>query len=203
MLKENLIYGIDEAGRGPIAGPLSVAVVKVEDVEALREDFDTEPLSFMLASPFKDSKKLSEKRRDAIFEYILQAQHIKYEHIFLSAKYIDKHGISEALQKAVADLLLQIGAAPSESVILDGALKAPDIYNWKSVTKGDEKFIEVALASVVAKVLRDRYMIEIAKKYPGYYFEKHKGYGTKAHFDALRKLGVTHEHRLSFLKKLD
>ncbi len=195
-----ITVGIDEAGRGPLAGPLSVAALCIKGNLSL----DDTPYSYLKGNPFKDSKKLTEKRRKEIYEKILKDRNIEFYHVFVSAKEIDKIGISEALRKSVESLLSNFDSKKGKlKVLLDGALSAPEKYDWESIKRGDEKFIEIALASVVAKVRRDSYMIKISNKYPEYGFEKHKGYGTKAHFDALRKLGASTEHRLSFLKKLD
>ncbi len=193
-----ITVGIDEAGRGPLAGPLSVATVCIKGSLNL----DEMPYSYLKGSPFKDSKKLTEKRREEIYEKILKDKNIEFYHVFVSAKEIDKIGISKALRRSVESLLSNFDSKKNKfKVMLDGALSAPDEYGWESIKKGDEKFIEIALASVVAKVKRDNYMIKISDKYPAYGFEKHKGYGTKAHFDAIKKHGLSSEHRKSFLKK--
>ena len=192
------IFGIDEVGRGPVAGPLSVAVVWL----AKEVDLNTMPFSYLKGDPFKDSKKITSKRRKEIFEAIKLTNLINFEHIFISAKDIDNKGISACLFDAVSKLLQRAKVSHKDKVELDGALKAPNIYNWVSTKRGDEKILEIALASVVAKVLRDEYMESIDAKYPAYGFAKHKGYGTKAHFEAIKKYGLGNEHRRSFLKNI-
>ncbi len=189
------IIGIDEAGRGPLAGPLSVAALKI------KKDFNIEksPISFISQeNSFKDSKKLTEKRRQEIYSFISENKDIfEYQHIFVNANEIDSLGISHCLSFAVTSLLSKMDN--SNLIILDAGLKAPENYNWESHKKADEKYLEVALASIIAKVLRDKYMIDISKKYPNYKFEKHKGYGTKEHIDLIKKYGPSKEHRISFL----
>ncbi len=194
------VVGVDEAGRGPIAGPLSVAALCIKASLKLNDT----PYSYLKGNPFRDSKKLTEKIRKEIYESLLNDESIEFYHIFISAKEIDKIGISKALRKSVESLLSNFDSEKNKlKALLDGALRAPDIYDWESIKRGDEKFLEIALASIVAKVKRDNYMIKVSKKYPQYNFEKHKGYGTKAHFEAIKKHGTCPEHRKSFLKKLD
>ncbi len=192
-----MFIGIDEAGRGPIAGPLSVAGVKLLGEINLEE----KPWVYLKGNPYKDSKKITEKRRVEIFTAISKSDDIEFKHLFIPADEIDKKGISECLYTAVNEILNMFGCT-DEKVALDGSLRAQDKYAWESVTKGDEKILEIALASIVAKVLRDEYMIKIGKKFPDYCFEKHKGYGTKEHVRMIKKSGVTNEHRLSYMKNI-
>ena len=191
------ILGIDEAGRGPVAGPLSVAVVWLTK----SVDLDTAPFLYLKGDPYKDSKKITAKRRKEIFEAIKKSSCIYFEHIFVSAKDIDRKGISQCLFEAVGELLEKAQVAKEDMVELDGALKAPGRHNWTSTKKGDEKILEIALASVVAKVLRDEYMAKADAQYPKYGFAKHKGYGTKAHIEAIQKYGLCKEHRRTFLTR--
>ncbi len=199
-MKKIIKIGIDEAGRGPLAGPLSLAAVHlVGDL-----DLNLRPYSFLAGEPFKDSKKLTEKRREAVFEAILNSEEIIFEQLFVSVKEIENSGLSQALFSSVKELAKRMQeklGVDDESIelFLDGALRAPSNYKWTSHTKGDEKFLEITLASVVAKVMRDRYMLKVSEKYPAYGFDKHKGYGTKAHKEAIKKHGKCPEHRDSFI----
>jgi ribonuclease HII len=188
------LVGIDEAGRGPLAGPVSVGVVVI-------------PVQFdpALFDGIRDSKKLSEKARDAWFEKLpsLEAEHgLRYKVEFTSAHYIDEYGIVPAIKRAVAAALRSLAVVPEEAeVLLDGSLKAPpEFVVQKTIIRGDETEPVISLASVAAKVTRDRFMKQAAAKYPEYGFEVHKGYGTKAHRDAIKKHGLSDIHRRSFIK---
>ncbi|MBI5126816.1 MAG: ribonuclease HII [Candidatus Taylorbacteria bacterium] len=187
------LIGIDEVGRGPIAGPVAVGacVLLVPRIA----------LSF---KNFKDSKKLSERQREEWFKRIYDAEKkglLKTKVTFVSEKIIDSKGLSYAIRSALSTSLTKLKVSPQKShVLLDGGLKAPAQYlHQTTIIKGDEKELAIALASIVAKVLRDRKMTQLAKKYPGYGFEVHKGYGTKNHYTALRNKGVSVVHRRSFL----
>ena len=192
--------GIDEVGRGPVAGPVVVCAC------AIKQGVDI--ISFFPKEKLQDSKKLSEKNRREILEKI--GNLVNQGDIFfgvgeVSALIIDDIGISpsikEAMDQALASLHLQ--GVPQESFIfLDGSLYAPVEYQQETIIKGDEKIPEIALASIYAKEFRDTHMREIAKKYPEYNFERHVGYGTFAHYEAIRKNGLTDLHRRSFLKRL-
>ena len=187
------MLGVDEAGRGPLAGPVSVGVVMV------REGFD-------VAKEFlgvKDSKKLSEKKREKIFEMLearvaLGDAHFTVE--FESAETIDNEGIATAVRRA---LWRGVNALAPDSalvhILLDGSLKAPPEYSQETIINGDELVPIISLASIAAKVTRDRLMIKLAKKYPLYSFEKHKGYGTAFHYEMLKKHGLCDIHRRSFI----
>lgn len=200
------IIGIDEVGRGPIAGPVAVGAVKLK-AESLKSKAEW-------VRGFRDSKKLSPKAREAWFLKIEEAQSegwLEYAVAFVSPSVIDKKGIVPAIRVALAKALeninpmSQLGGKASKSegvmVLLDGGLRAPAYYkNQETIIKGDEKELVIALASIVAKVTRDARMVLLSKKFPAYEFEKHKGYGTRAHYTALKKHGATAHHRKSFLK---
>lgn len=198
------IIGIDEVGRGPLAGPVAIGVVKLK-VESLK-------VNTKLAKGFRDSKKLSPKAREAWLVKIDEARSegwLEYAVAFVSPNVIDKKGLSYAIRAAIARALdsVQLGSeAPKlgeEMVLLDGGLHAPAHYpHQETIIKGDEKELAIALASIVAKVARDKKMVALAKKFPEYGFEKHKGYGTRAHYEAIKKHGITPHHRKSFLKNL-
>ncbi|TSC63941.1 MAG: ribonuclease HII [Parcubacteria group bacterium Gr01-1014_91] len=187
------VLGVDEAGRGPLAGPVSVGVVAVpEGFDVLKEFPEV-----------KDSKKLSEKKREKIFEMLnarVALGDARYTVEFESAETIDNEGIAVAVRRALWRGVNKL--APDSALVhvqLDGALKAPPEYSQETIINGDELIPIISLASIAAKVTRDRLMVELAKKYPPYGFEKHKGYGTVAHYDMLEKYGPCVLHRRSFL----
>ncbi len=189
--------GVDEAGRGPLAGPVAVGVVAVE------EGFDV-AIEFPGVA---DSKKLSEKKREKIFK-MLEERVGKGDARFVvemsTAEIIDTEGISAAVRRAVTRGVNIL--APDASVVevlLDGSLKAPAEYKQQTIIDGDNLVPIISLASIAAKVTRDRLMVELATRYPEYGFEKHKGYGTKAHYEALQKHGMCALHRRSFVHLLN
>lgn len=187
--------GVDEVGRGPIAGPVAVGAFVFLKPEAKK-----------LFCGVKESKQLTEEKREEWFERILIAQkngHVNFCVSFQSEKVIDEKGLSFAIKKCVNDSLEELKINCRECLILlDGGLKAPKEYiNQKTIIKGDDKEMVIALASICAKVLRDRKMKKWGKKYPAYGFEIHKGYGTKGHYMAVKKNGLMELHRRSFLRK--
>lgn len=193
------VIGIDEVGRGPIAGPLVVCACAVRD--------DVEILTLFPKGVLKDSKKLSEKNRIAIrtaLEPHMESRGLIYGLGEVSAEEIDTYGLSKAIKEGVRRALDRCHAqgVPKEIMIyLDGSLHADDSYlTQKTVIRGDETIGEIALASIIAKVYRDTLMKEIASSVPEYGFERHVGYGTKYHYDAIKKNGLTKYHRRSFLK---
>lgn len=190
------ILGIDEAGRGPLAGPVSIGAVYIQKNRKI-------PLQGL-----RDSKQLSEEKREEWFRRIQEWQkegRLQYAVTLVSQGVIDAKGISFAIQKGVASNLQKLRANPkSTEVLLDGSLKAPKEYiNQKTIIKGDEKIPVISLASIVAKVTRDRAMKKLGKKYPEYRFEIHKGYGTFAHRKAIQKYGPCPIHRKTFLRNFD
>ncbi len=190
------LIGIDEVGRGPIAGPVAVGAFVFLDPKVKR-----------LFRGVKESKQLNEENREKWFAIINEAKRtglVDFCVTFQSEKVIDNKGLSYAIKTALSKSLLALKIDPkSTKVLLDGGLKAPLEYkDQKTIIKGDEKEMIIALASITAKVLRDRKMIKLGKKYPDYGFEIHKGYGTKRHYDAIKKYGLLKEHRRSFLGKI-
>lgn len=179
------VCGVDEAGRGPLAGPVcAAAVILAEEIEGLN-----------------DSKKLSEKKREVLFDEIKEKS-LSYSIAFASVEEIEEHNILNAtylaMNRAVEGLEI-----PADFALIDGNRVPTDIkVPCKTVVKGDALSCSIAAASILAKVTRDRLMLEEDKKYPEYNFKKHKGYGTKEHTDAILKYGVSPIHRPSFLKKL-
>lgn len=191
---QRILIGIDEVGRGPLAGPVTVCACKVA------HDFD-----FGRFQGIKDSKKLSPQRREEWFLKIsgLKAKgELDFAFASVSAREIDSVGISRAIEKAIHVALDALSLAPDETkIFLDGSLKAPKKFAYQeTIIKGDEKVPLISAASIVAKVIRDRHMEEQARVYPEYGFAEHKGYGTSVHTKAIRKLGPTPIHRLSFLR---
>lgn len=200
------IIGIDEVGRGPVAGPVATGTVLIrkENYKKCEELF----------ANFKDSKKLSPKKRNEWFANIKKAKEeglLDYKIVFVDNKKIDEFGIAPSIKSCIKTSLKiypQQGRGNLEKieeclVLLDGGLKAPEEFiNQKTITKGDEKEMVIALASIVAKVTRDSVMCNMAKEYPNYLLEKHKGYGTKAHMGAIREHGISDIHRKSYLKNI-
>lgn len=189
---EEFLIGVDEAGRGPLAGPVAVGIVAV-------------PMDFDIAQEFPgvdDSKKLSEKRREALFERALlykERGEIRFSVQFASAGTIDTLGITHAVRQCVYKGIEALAPNPlGVEVRLDGLLHAPEGYKQQTIIKGDATEPVISLASVLAKVSRDRLMCALAEQFPGYGFEIHKGYGTRAHKDAIASLGLSSEHRRSF-----
>ncbi|WP_148625936.1 ribonuclease HII [Aliarcobacter cryaerophilus] len=175
------LCGIDEAGRGPLAGPLVVAGVILEkDILGLN-----------------DSKVLSEKKREKLFDEIKEKS--KYHIVFKSAKEIDDFGISFCLKSSILEIIENLKEF-SDNFLMDGNTNF-GIENLQKEIKADAKYKEVSAASILAKVSRDRFMSEISSKYPNYNFQKHKGYGTKAHIEAVEKFGRSDIHRFSFKLK--
>ena len=175
------LCGIDEAGRGPLAGPMVVAGVILEkDILGLN-----------------DSKVLSEKKREKLFDEIKEKS--KYHIVFKSAKEIDDFGISFCLKSSILEIMQNLQEF-SNSFLMDGNTNF-GIENLQKEIKADAKYKEVSAASILAKVSRDRFMDEISPLYANYNFHKHKGYGTKAHIEAIRKFGRSDIHRFSFKLK--
>lgn len=181
-----IICGVDEAGRGPLAGDVYAAAVVLD--------------SGVTIDYLNDSKKLSEKRREELFDVIKEKARA-YCIATASVEEIDRLNILNAAMIAMKRAVEGLGIAP-DLALIDGN-RLPDIScKAQYVIKGDAVSASIAAASVLAKVARDRYMKELAEKYPQYVFEKHKGYGTKLHYECLEKYGVSEVHRRSFLKKL-
>jgi len=190
---QRYVVGVDEAGRGPLAGPVVVGVVMVPERFAARKHFPG----------VADSKKLSEKKREEIFTLLQnksQTLSLRYVAVFASATLIDTKGISYAVRQAVYTGVRKLAPeGRGVRVLLDGLLQAPATYVQKTIVRGDATEPVISLASIVAKVSRDRYMVRLAKKYPCYGFERHKGYGTRVHQRAIRTHGVCPAHRRSFI----
>lgn len=180
-LNKKLIAGVDEVGRGPLAGPVVSAAV------IMPKDFYIEGVT--------DSKKLSEKKRNLLEKEILENA-ISVGISFIDEKIIDEVNIYEASKLAMLDAISKLD--PKPDIILIDAMKLEHEIDTESIIKGDEKSFMIACASIVAKQARDRFMVELSKQYPEYHFEKHKGYPTKLHIEALEKHGVLDIHRKTY-----
>ncbi len=183
LRKEGFVHiaGLDEVGRGPLAGPVVAAAV------ILPSDFKLLGLT--------DSKKLSKEKRDMFFDVITN-EAIAYSIQMVHAAEIDEINIYESTKLAMSRAVKEMNCQP-DHLLLD-AMKLDLPIGQTSIIKGDQKSLTIAASSVLAKVTRDRYMEEVAREFPGYGFSNHVGYGTKQHLDAISKLGVTREHRKSF-----
>ena len=180
-----IICGIDEAGRGPLAGPVCAAAV------ILPKGLEIPGLN--------DSKKLTDKKRRELAP-IIKEQALAYGIAFASHEEIDQINILQATFLAMERAMAQLDIKP-DLALIDGNRQKDFGINVETVVKGDSRSANIAAASVLAKVTRDDYMEAMAEEYPGYGFEVHKGYGTKAHYEALRNLGPSPIHRMTFLKK--
>ena len=181
-----LLCGVDEAGRGPLAGPVCAAACilpRGEEIPGLN-----------------DSKKLSEKKREELYDVITEKA-VTFGIAFASVEEIEAMNILNATYLAMNRAIEMLEPIP-ELALIDGnrnqAIRIPS----RCIVKGDAQCADIAAASVLAKVTRDRYMLDLAEQYPQYAFEKHKGYGTALHYSALREYGPSPVHRMSFLKKL-
>ncbi|MCL5782190.1 MAG: ribonuclease HII [Patescibacteria group bacterium] len=190
------LIGIDESGRGPIAGPVAVGVFVVFNEKWM-----------VKFRGVKESKQLSRKSREVWYEKILK---FRQENVcdfavnMMPAEHIDKYGISKCVQRGIDRGLRQLAKRDSitaeSRILLDGLLRAPENYKYqKTIIGGDRKEKVIALASICAKVARDRFMLKMNDRFPQYGFDKHKGYGTKVHYAAIAIHGPSKLHRLTFL----
>ncbi len=180
------IAGVDEAGRGPLAGPVYAAAVILKPNTIIKG--------------INDSKKLSEKRREELFEEITEKA-VAYNIFSIDEKRIDEINILNATYEAMNGAVNGLSIKP-DFVLIDGNCISGMKLPHETVVKGDAKSVSIAAASILAKVSRDRFIYKMAQKYPQYGFEKHKGYGTKAHNEAILEYGPCEIHRKTFLKKL-
>lgn len=190
-MQMNYVVGVDEAGRGPLAGPVAVGMVKI-------------PVRFDWRSieGVGDSKKVTPKKRKMVFQCAkeLKAER-KLDFVVLlgSAEEIDEKGIAVVIRGLVEKGLKKLKADPEEVFVrLDGALRAPSQFEQETIIKGDQKELVIGLASICAKETRDEYMLKISSQFPEYEFEVHKGYGTKVHRQLILKKGLSPEHRISY-----
>lgn len=200
MIKYSI--GIDEVGRGALAGPIFVCAV------AIPENFKIQNKKL---GKLLDSKKLNSKKRLLWFNYLISLKKIKFKISKIYPSKIDKINIDKAANlaawQAIKKLVLKEKISLKKTkIFLDGGLylkskeyQKLNFKNAKTITKGDERYNTIKIASIIAKIKRDEYMTKLAKKHPNYFFEKHKGYGTKIHLAAISKYGPTKEHRLTFI----
>lgn len=195
------VIGVDEVGRGPLAGPVTVCAVYIEDAKQVKKD--------LFNNTVRDSKKISKVLRNNIFLTVSKNRYlntgIRYSIFSRSAKYIDKYGIQKAtrecLDNCLADLNKKGVNIVSLDINMDAGLKASDIkLKQRAFVKGDEKYVEIALASILAKESRDKYMRGLHKKHSNYFWDKNVGYGTKDHRKSIEKFGITKYHRTTYLK---
>ena len=180
------ICGVDEAGRGPLAGPVCAAAVILPEG--------------CIIEGVNDSKKLTEKKRDALFDVIIE-QAVSCSIAFGTVEEIERDNILQTTMNTMKRAVEGLSVKPDYAMI-DGNRLPPLDIPAEYVVKGDARSMSIAAASILAKVSRDRLMLEYAKKYPEYCFEKHKGYGTKLHIEKILEYGETPIHRKSFLKKI-
>ena len=199
--------GIDEVGRGPLAGPVTIGAFLVSEKKLKEFKGDMKSRN----RKGRDSKKLSEVDREDWYKFFNKEKKdkkVEFVTVSLSAKKIDEKGISWCIKKAITTSLSKLKNKSNFKleeafVYLDGSLKAPDIYkNQETIIKGDEKNDLIAAASIVAKVTRDRFMVRLSKKLPEYGFEENKGYGTLSHRKAIKKHGKSNFHRNSFCGRI-
>ncbi len=183
----NLICGVDEAGRGPLAGPVCAAAV----ILPLNCDIDG----------LNDSKKLTEKKREELYD-VIKAKAVSYGIAFALVEEIEKYNILGATFLAMNRAIGMLKTTPDFALIDGNQIPKGITIPCKTVIKGDSLSSSIAAASVLAKVTRDRLMYEYDEKYPQYGFAAHKGYGTKAHYEAIRQYGICEIHRCSFLKNV-
>lgn len=182
----DLICGVDEAGRGPLAGPVcAAAVILPRDIEI---------------AGLNDSKKLTDKKRETLYDVICENA-LTYGIAFASVEEIESINILNAAMLAMNRAIEKLTPQP-QLALIDGNRNSAINIPSRCVINGDAKCADIAAASILAKVTRDRYMLEMAEKYPEYHFEKHKGYGTKLHYEALCEYGPSEIHRPSFLRKM-
>ncbi len=182
----NVVCGVDEAGRGPLAGPVCAAAVILPDG--------------LVIDGLDDSKKLTEKKRDMLYDVICE-EAIAYGIAFASVEEIEEMNILQATFLAMKRAVESLSVKP-DLALVDGNQKPPLEIQARTLVKGDAKSPSIAAASILAKVTRDRLMTEIAEDYPQYEFPKHKGYGTKLHYEKIMEHGISPVHRRSFLKKI-
>lgn len=183
----DIVCGVDEAGRGPLAGPVFAAAVILPKGH--------------IVDGVNDSKKLSEKKRDILYDKIID-ECVCYWIGTASEKEIDEINILQATFLAMRRAVEGLEIKPQFALVDGNRTPMFNGVEVETVVKGDAKSASIAAASIIAKVSRDRYMLEMAEKYPEYHFEKHKGYGTKLHYEMIEQYGICELHRKSFLKKV-
>jgi len=195
-----VIVGVDEAGRGPIAGPVTVAAVAL----LINQNYGlTKSIVWKRCEGVRDSKQLSEKKREyfrGVVEDLAKEGVLRWAVHSTKSTVIDERGIVYAIQRSLDTVLDELALDPHETrVLLDGALKAPQRFvHQETIIRGDETELPITLAGIMAKTTRDRGMVAYAKQYPQYGFDSHKGYGTPLHYRAIEMHGLCRIHRASF-----
>lgn len=192
------VCGIDEAGRGPLAGPLSLGLV------CFSKEVFQKALRGEVLQGIGDSKKLTGKKREELYEELLCLP-LTISHVFLPAFVIDNRGLSWCIRRGI-EKLLQKSRLKNSYLLIDGNYRfSPELgqtvgFSYESIVKGDERILSISAASIIAKVRRDRYMVKMDGKYPEYRFSVHKGYGTAMHQKIISEIGLSPIHRKSFCK---
>jgi len=197
IVKKRWIIGIDEVGRGPLAGPVYVCACAIRADKIKTIDW----------RGLTDSKKMTARNRELWFVNAKELQSlgvVKYAIGTATARMIDKKGISRCIRSCIASALGRLTIDPQEaSILLDGGLRAPQEYfDQQTIIKGDQKERAISLASVIAKVSRDAYMNKLHKKHPEYHWDQNKGYGTASHRQMIKEYGTTSYHRVTFLSNI-
>lgn len=195
------VIGVDEAGRGALAGPISVGAVLYP------LDFDWQELFKLVTKRgevrLRDSKQLSPQQRDILYKEIVTHGRLKHTHAFVEAAVIDEIGIANAAREAAAQAVAALHISPHRvEVLLDAGLSVSEKWKQHSFIRGDETVPAIAFASIIAKVSRDRFMEGLSDVYGEYHFDEHKGYGTLAHRRAIRAAGLSELHRATFCTRL-
>ena len=185
------IAGIDEAGRGTLAGPVTVGAIILKITSANEKS--------LMNIGINDSKKIAPKKRQELYEYII-SNSISFSIGYSTESEIDNIGINNAIQLAISRALKNLNQKP-DHLLIDAIKYSYNKIAQTSIIKGDQKSLSIAAASILAKVTRDNYMNSISKEYPHYLFNKNKGYGTKSHINAIKKYGKSEIHRKSFIIK--
>lgn len=184
-----LVAGIDEVGRGSLAGPVvSCCFVATKEHKAI--------------TAVNDSKKLNASKRNELYSLLTSDINVHYTLDFVNPQTIDAVNILKATMQSMNACIAKLNQQVDLLLVDGNHFENESTIQHKTFVKGDSIFYSIACASIIAKVSRDNYMIELAKKFPKYGFEKHKGYGTKSHFEAIRKYGISQHHRISFLKSI-
>lgn len=195
------LIGIDEAGRGALAGPISVGAVLMPSGFDWRETYRL--VTKRGEARLRDSKQLTAQQRDILYEHITSHGRLEHACAFVDAKTIDTIGVVRAAHQAAASAVGLLGASPQHAeVLLDAGLKVPPRWTQQAIVRGDETVPAIALASIVAKVTRDRFMENLSGDYGAYQFARHKGYGTFVHRRAIVQAGLSDMHRASFCRRL-
>jgi len=210
-MNQNYVIGIDEAGRGPLAGPVSVSAVIIKSEDYTKIKSKIRSFKWLIKNKFpalRDSKKLSEIQREQWFEQLKQWKKEKlldFTNSMTGPEIIDEKGISVVISSAITKLLKKFPQADPEKtlVLLDGSLKAPEIFaHQNTIIKGDELEPIISFASIISKIKRDNKMKTLSKQYNKYELDIHKGYGTLKHRRLIKKFGMSKIHRKSFCKNI-